>query len=42
MDEGGATWELQWAKEAGMGCLWAGWWLWVVAEHVLATQMCWG
>ena len=23
MDEGGATWELQWAEEAGMGCMWA-------------------
>ena len=23
MDEGGATWELQWAEEAGMGCIWA-------------------
>ena len=23
MEEGGATWELQWAEEAGMGCIWA-------------------
>ena len=23
MDEGVATWELQWAEEAGMGCMWA-------------------
>ena len=23
MEEGGATWELQWAEEAGMGCMWA-------------------
>ena len=23
MDEGGATWELQWAEEACMGCMWA-------------------
>ena len=23
MDEGGATWELQWAEEAGMGYMWA-------------------
>ena len=23
MDEGVATWELQWAEEAGMGCIWA-------------------
>ena len=23
MGEGGATWELQWAEEAGMGCIWA-------------------
>ena len=23
MEEGGATWELQWAEEAGMGYMWA-------------------
>ena len=23
MEEGGATWELQWAEEEAMGCIWA-------------------
>ena len=41
MDGGDATRELQGAEEAGLVCLREGWWVWVLAGHVLPTQMRW-
>ena len=40
-DGGDATRELQGAEEAGLVCLREGWWVWVLAGHVLPTQMRW-